>query len=199
VSALRLWLVRHAPVRAPGVAGWTDAPCDLSDAGTLDHLAARLPEAPVVSSDLARARATADRIAGARPRLPHEPDLRETHFGAWEGMTADAIAAADPALSRAFWDGEAAAPGGEGFADMAARACAALDRLAQGRGRAADEPRDLIAVAHMGPILAALARAADLAPARALAFRIDPLSVTRLDLLPGGFWRVEGVNLRRLP
>lgn len=193
MSALRLWLVRHAPTRAAGVAGWTDAPCDLSDTGTLDHLAARLPDAPVVSSDLTRARATADRIAGARPRLPHEADLRETHFGAWEGMTAEAIAAADPALSRAFWDGEAAAPGGEGFTDMAARACAALDRLAQ-----AQRQGDLIAVAHMGPILAALARAAGLAPVRALAFRIDPLSVTRLDLLPGGFWRIEGVNLRRL-
>jgi broad specificity phosphatase PhoE len=194
MSVLRLWLVRHAPVRATGVAGWTDVACDLSDAAALDHLAARLPQAHVVSSDLLRARATADRIAGARPRLPPDPGLRETHFGAWEGMTAAAIADADPALSRAFWDGEAAAPGGEGFAQMAARACAALDRLAEARPEG-----DLIAVAHMGPILAALARAAGLPPARALAFRIDPLSVTRLDRLAPGLWRIEGVNLRRLP
>jgi len=73
---------------------------------------------------------------------------------------------------------------------MAARVCAALDRLGEGRAG------DLVVVAHMGPILAALARAADLAPARALAFRIAPLSLTRLDRLPGGLWRIEGVNLR---
>jgi broad specificity phosphatase PhoE len=199
VSALRLWLVRHAPARAAGLAGWTDARCDLSDIETLDHLAARLPDAPVVSSDLARARATADRIAGARPRLPHEPGLRETHFGVWEGMTAAAVAAAEPDRSRAFWEGAAAAPGGEGFAEMAARACAALDRIAETQVPQGQAEGDLIAVAHMGPIIAALARAAGLEPTRALAFRIDPLSVTRLDRLPGGYWRVEGVNLRRLP
>jgi broad specificity phosphatase PhoE len=192
VTALRLWLVRHAPAPGRGVRGWTDAPADLSDAAALDHLAARLPPAPVVASDLSRAAATADRIAGDRPRLSAEPGLREMWFGDWEGLDPAAIADAAPDLSRAVWDGEAAAPGGEGFAEMAARATAALDRLGEGRA-------ELIAVCHMGPILAALARAAGLAPKAALAFRVDPLSVTRLDRLPGGPWRIEGVNLRRLP
>jgi broad specificity phosphatase PhoE len=196
MTELRWWLVRHAPTGAQGAVGWTDLAADLSDAAGLDHLAQALPRAPVVSSDLARARATADRLAAGRPRLPDEPGLREIHFGAWEGLSFDEIARRDPAASAAWWadPGPARAPGGESLDDLAARVAAAMDRIAATVGGG-----DVIAVAHMGAILAALARAGGFPAARALSFRIDPLSVTRLDLLPGGFWRIEGVNLRRLP
>jgi broad specificity phosphatase PhoE len=197
VTALRWWWVRHAPTGAPGVIGWTDAPADLSDAAALDALAAALPDAPLVSSDLARAVATADRLAGARPRLGADPALRELHFGAWEGMTADAVAARWPEESRRFWGepGAAAPPGGESFDAMAARVGAAVDRLNAGIGAG-----DVIAVAHMGVVMAALARALGLTARQAMGFRIDTLSVTRLDWLPeAGAWRVEGVNRRYPP
>lgn len=196
MSALRFWWVRHAPTGLDGAIGWTDAPCDLSDAAALDRLAAALPEAPVVSSDLARARATADRIAGDRPRLPPDPALRELHFGAWEGLSFAEVAARWPEDHAAFWasPGAAAATGGESLDALCARVDAAVDRLCAEIGTG-----DVIAVAHLGAIMAALRRALGLDAAAALAFAVDPLSVTRLDWSPGtGRWRVGCVNAPRL-
>lgn len=190
---MRWWWVRHAPTHARAAVGWTDAPADLSDGAALDRLAAALPDAPVVSSDLSRARATADRLAGGRPRLPDEPAFRELHFGDWEGLGFDAIAARDPAASARFFaqPGPTPAPGGESFDQLAARVSAAVERL-----NAAAPAADLIVVAHAGAIQAALAAAARLTAPQALAFVVAPLSITRLDWLPdAAAWRVSGVNL----
>lgn len=183
----RFWWVRHGPTHARHLVGWTDLPADLSDRPALDRLAAALPgDAPVVSSDLSRAAATADALAGPRPRLPPDPRLREIHFGAWEGLTADQAAARDPALSRAFWEGRAAAPQGEDWEGLAARVAAAVDALAG--------PPDVIVVAHFGAILAALQRARGLTTLQALAQRIDTLSLTEIARTPGGGWQVGRIN-----
>jgi alpha-ribazole phosphatase len=48
---------------------------------------------------------------------------------------------------------------------------------------------------HSGTIRAVLAIALDLSPDAALRFVIDPLSLTRIDRLEGG-WRVVAVNRR---
>lgn len=182
----RFWWVRHGPTHAHTLTGWTDIAADLSDAAAVARLAAALPAgAPVVSSDLWRARATADAIAGLRPRMPHDPRLREIHFGAWEGLTAAQAEARDPGLVRAFWDGEAAAPGGEGWADLAARVHRAVEALAG--------PPDVIVVAHFGAILAALQRAQGVQARKVLAQPIAPLSLTEIALAPGG-WQVGRIN-----
>ncbi len=62
--------------------------------------------------------------------------------------------------------------------------------------------RDIVAVAHGGVIRAAVAIALALDAARAMAVRVDNLSLTRLDLVAGGIlrgkggaWRVAGVNM----
>lgn len=175
----RFWLVRHGPTHAKAMIGWTDLPADLSDSAALTRLAAHLPpDAPVISSDLSRAVATADAL-GPRPRLPHDRDLREIHFGQWETRAFAEVEAATPDLIRAFWDtpGDVRPPGGESWNDMANRTWRALDRL---HGTAPD----LIVVAHFGPILAALQRAEGLAPEAAFAHRIDNLSVTSLTFGP---------------
>src|SRR5690606_24710314 len=81
-AVTRFWLVRHGPTHARGMVGWTDLPADLSDGTALARLSAHLPgEAPVISSDLSRAVATADALAACagrsgRRRLPHDPGLR---------------------------------------------------------------------------------------------------------------------------
>ena len=54
---------------------------------------------------------------------------------------------------------------------------------------------DVVLVVHSGTIRAVLAIALDLAPDSALRFVIDPLSLTRIDRLDGG-WRVVAVNQR---
>ena len=100
----RFWLVRHGPTHARTMIGWTDLPADLSDSAALRRLSAHLPKhAPVISSDLTRAMATADAL-GPRPRLPHDPALREINFGQWETRPFAEIEAESPDHIRAFWD-----------------------------------------------------------------------------------------------
>jgi alpha-ribazole phosphatase len=52
---------------------------------------------------------------------------------------------------------------------------------------------NVVLVVHSGTIRAALAIALDLAPEQALRFAMEPLSLTRIDRVAGG-WRVVGVN-----
>ncbi|MEO0665238.1 MAG: histidine phosphatase family protein, partial [Pseudomonadota bacterium] len=87
------WWVRHGPTHEKAFTGWRDVPADLSDRAALKRLSAFLPwDAPILSSDLQRTRATADAIQGARTRLPDHAGLREFDFGLWDGMRFDAIA-----------------------------------------------------------------------------------------------------------
>jgi alpha-ribazole phosphatase len=104
-----------------------------------------------VSSDLLRASATADRISAGRTRLADRPQLREFDFGAWDGLTFDAVAGATP---------NSAVPSGTHRATSRRRGAKASSTSGRGcptpsRTLAADHPgADLIAVAHMGVILA---------------------------------------------
>ncbi len=182
----RFWLVRHGPTHAKTMVGWTDLPADLTDLAALQRLSAHLPAgAPVISSDLSRAMATADAL-GPRPRLPHDPGLREIHFGHWEARSFAEIEAETPDLIRAFWDqpGDIRPPSGESWNDLTARTWAVLDRL---QGTAPD----IIVVAHFGPIIAAVQRAARLSPVQAFAHRIDNLSVTSLCFAPPDLFAIN--------
>lgn len=182
--------MRHGPTGAKGMCGWTDLAADLGDLAALDRLSHALPWAPVVTSDLSRAVATADSIAGGRPRLPPERNLREMHFGAWEMRTHLEVEAEDPTLARALWaePGEVAPPGGESWNGLCARVVRTLDRLL------ASTP-ELIVVCHFGPILAALQRARGITALEVLGQRIEPLSLTVVARSEGA-WTVEAVNHR---
>jgi broad specificity phosphatase PhoE len=184
------WWVRHGPTHAKNMVGWRDLPADLSDTAALARLSGHLPdEATVISSDLIRATATADAIQAGRTRLPHNPDLREFHFGAWDGLGWTEVAARDPDLSRAFWEtpGDHQAPGGESWNQLSARVSGVVDAL-NGAGH-----RHVIAVAHFGVILTQIARAGDMTAYQALGHKIDNLSVSRLDW-DGAGWSVGAIN-----
>jgi alpha-ribazole phosphatase len=179
-------MVRHGPTHAKTMIGWTDLPADLSDSAAVSRLSSHLPQgAPVISSDLSRAVTTADAL-GPRPRLPHDPALREIHFGAWETRAFAEIETESPDLIRAFWEtpGDIRPPGGETWNDLSTRTWSALDRL---QGLASD----IIVVAHFGPIIAALQRAENLSPEAAFAHRIDNLSVTCLSLIPSQVFSIN--------
>jgi broad specificity phosphatase PhoE len=186
----RLYLVRHAPTHARTMVGWTDLPADCSDAAGFARLGAILPEgAALVSSDLARAIATADHLPGVRARLPHAPGLRELNFGAWELRGFGEIEAEAPEHIRAFWEtpGDIAAPGGESWNALAERVWTALEALL------AKVPRDLVVVSHFGPIVACIQRAEDLSAEAAFGHRIDNLSVTEIEVT-GSTWRLLRAN-----
>ena len=155
-----------------------------------------------VTSHLRRTTETARALAAAGIRAPAplaEADLAEQHFGAWQGLTWDDIRSTDSAAHREVWrdPGRRAPPGGESLADVFARAAAAVERLIAGHAG-----RDIVAVAHSGSIRAALALALGLEPSQSLAFRIDNLSLTRIDHVPDRLskgrtsaWHVVAVNL----
>ena len=183
------WWVRHGPTHRRELNGWTEVAADLSDHALLARLAEYLPQGvPVVSSDLGRAVRTADAIARSRPRLPHDPGLRELHFGAWEGRTVADIEREAPLLSRRFWEepGDIGPPGGESWNELSRRVGQAVDRLAETTG-------DVIAVAHFGTILSQVQRARACSAIEVLAQPVDNLSVTRL-CLDGEGWQVGEVN-----
>ncbi|MBF9043348.1 histidine phosphatase family protein [Rhodobacterales bacterium HKCCE4037] len=182
--------VRHGPTHQKSFTGWRDVPADLSDGAAISRMANWLPEgAPIISSDLKRAVATADAIAAGRRRLPHHRGLREFHFGEWDGRHFSEIAEDYPELSRTYWEepGDAAPPGGESWNDVTARVAQVVDDLLS------RHDGDLILVAHFGVILCHLAHATGLPPYEALGHRIDPLSATVL-AQSGGTWRATHVN-----
>lgn len=172
----RFWWVRHGPTHQSTFCGWRDVPADLSDAHALARLRAFLPQAPVISSDLLRARQTADAIAADRPKLDADADLREFDFGRWDGLPFDEISAADPDLSRRYWEspGDVCAPDGESWNTATARIDRATARL-RALGLA-----DIIIVAHFGTILTRLQQTLAVDARTVLAQKIDPLSVTCL-------------------
>lgn len=203
IVTTRWWLIRHAPPINPDhrIYGQSDIPVDTGDAASYAGLAAALPEGAVwVVTHLLRTQETAAAIHRARGGLPParhvERDLAEQHFGEWQGLTHDALNAGRPAEAHRFWLAPATErpPGGESFTQVVTRVGAVLDRLSERHAG-----RDVVAVAHGGPIRAALTVALRIDAEAALRFRIDTLSLTRLDhlRLPDGtaVWRVAGVNL----
>lgn len=181
----RVWMVRHGPTHAKGMVGWTDLAADLSDSAALARLNAHLPQVPVISSDLSRAITTADALL-ARPRLPHDRDWRELHFGDWEMRNYTDVEAESPHHIHSFWDtpGDVSPPGGESWNALTARVDVALQRLAA--------LPEVIVVAHFGVIVAAIQRAGGLTATQAFAHKIDNLSVTCLEF--GPLPRVVSIN-----
>lgn len=189
----QFYFVRHGPTHAKTMVGWSDLPADLSDTDALARLSDYLPaDAVVVSSDLIRAAHTADALGDHRPRLPHDPALRELHFGEWELRTFTEIEAEDPERISAFWQepGAVRAPGGESWSEMRARVDPIIDVLG-----ATHAARPVIVVCHFGVILGQLERALQIDTTEVFGQRIDNLSVTELRITNGA-WAVGAVNHR---
>ncbi|MEU6891941.1 bifunctional RNase H/acid phosphatase [Streptomyces sp. NPDC046557] len=113
-------------------------------------LAARGTVEAVVSSPLRRCRETAQAVAD-RLGLPVviEEGLRETDFGAWEGLTFAEVQERFPDDLQAWLDSPKAAPsgGGESFAAVTRRVSAARDRLL-----GAYAGRTVLLVTHVTPV-----------------------------------------------
>lgn len=169
-----LYLVRHGA--AEGAAGRcigsrTDLPLSVSGAGDVAGLFSEwdAPPGRLISSDLLRARHSADVLAREWDcEVETDPRLREMDFGEWDGRAWDDLEAADGERLGAWMADWAAvrAPGGESFADVIARAAAWAAELPRGE--------TIVAVAHAGSIRALLCHLLDLPPERAFRFRVDP-------------------------
>jgi len=85
----------------------------------------------IISSDLARAKRTAEIVAGVLGlELSEDKRLRETHLGDWQGKTHEEVDRASAGL-RAHWRNNAgwAPPAGESRLDVARRARPVVDEL----------------------------------------------------------------------
>ncbi|MEV7547422.1 bifunctional RNase H/acid phosphatase, partial [Streptomyces sp. NPDC089915] len=152
-------LLRHGetaltPQKRFSGSGGTDP--ELSPAGrrqaaaVAGALAARGTVQAVVSSPLRRCRETAQAVAD-RLGLPVtvEEGLRETDFGAWEGLTFAEVRERFPDDLQAWLDSPKAAPtgGGESFAAVTRRVSATRDRLLS-----AYAGRTVLLVTHVTPV-----------------------------------------------
>ena len=133
--------------------GATDVPLDevgVAQAVSAAPALARMAPTAIVSSDLSRARVTAEAL-GALVGLPvgTDPMLRETNGGRWQGRTRDEIVAEDPELFRGWVAGnDVRPPGGESRDEVVARVVDAVHR------NLADLPSGatLVVVSHGGAI-----------------------------------------------
>ncbi|WUD75630.1 bifunctional RNase H/acid phosphatase [Streptomyces sp. NBC_00510] len=136
-----------------------------------DALAARGTVQAVVTSPLARCRQTAQAVAdrlGLDVRV--DEGLRETDFGAWEGLTFAEVKERYPdELDAWLGSAKAAPPGGESFAAVARRVSLARDKLL-----ARHPGRTVLLVTHVTPIKT-LVR---------LALGAPPESLFRMELSP---------------
>ena len=149
----RIWLVRHGQTEwneQRRFCGQTDMPLSPLGRRQARKLASQLQHKPITaiySSDLGRARETAEIIA--KKRLIHiffSPVWREIHFGAWEGLTYDEIAASFREQPGFFTDPEhTAPPQGETLTEVLQRTMPALHEIAQHEHRG-----EIVLVSHGG-------------------------------------------------
>ncbi|MEW2632496.1 bifunctional RNase H/acid phosphatase [Streptomyces sp. NPDC048389] len=138
-----------------------------------DAVAAALAERgtvqEIISSPLRRCRETADAVAGRLGLgVTLEEGLRETDFGAWEGLTYAEVRERYPDDLDAWLASPKAAPtgGGESFATVARRVAATRDKLL-----ARCQGRTVLLVTHVTPVKT-LVRLALSAPPESL-FRME--------------------------
>jgi broad specificity phosphatase PhoE len=86
----------------------------------------------VVASPLRRSWESAAIVSGGAP-IRLEADIREIHFGRWEGLTAEEIEASDPSLYQEWQSGASGFeyPGGEPRAEFGERVKRGLESMTQ--------------------------------------------------------------------
>ncbi|HEU5211609.1 MAG TPA: histidine phosphatase family protein [Gaiellaceae bacterium] len=145
-------LVRHGETdwnAARRIQGQTNSPLNDRGRAQANALADELAGEPITavySSDLDRARETAEILAG-RLDLPVvvDPALRERNFGSWEGKTVDELEARWPGAWARWRDGNEGEGDVEDHLTLAARVRDAVHRLA-----AAHPGERILVVAHGG-------------------------------------------------
>lgn len=159
----------------------------------------------IVSSDLERARVTAESLATlAGLNVLTDPDLRETFAGVWQGLTRTEIIERFP-QEFAAWGGDSdiRPGGGETRLEVADRVTRAIEKALQ------DIPANgtLVVASHGGALRAGLGRLLGLAPAQWAALGVLANAqwtvLTELDEStprPLGLnWRLQEYNAGSLP
>jgi glucosyl-3-phosphoglycerate phosphatase len=153
MTAQRLVVWRHGRTEwnASGrFQGHADVPLDAhgaEQAAAAAIVIAGYEPSVIVSSDLVRASATAQKLADLMgSELALDQRLREIHVGTWQGLTSQQIIETDPDLARRYLAGEDVrrSETGETVAEVAERVAAAM----QGHADAAADGSTVVVVMH---------------------------------------------------
>lgn len=185
-----LYLVRHTRVAVGSGICYGQLDVALADSASSD-MALTLGLLPhkvgkVFSSPLSRCLALAQKISS---EVTIDVNLRELHFGAWEGQPWSEISRAEIDL----WAQDFATKGppqGESFSDLCQRISLALQAM---HDSGADS---VVSVTHGGVIRAFICLALGLPATRAFDFEVDYGSVTHLKWPAKGHRRIVSTNLR---
>lgn len=188
---ITLWLVRHGMTdwnAEKRYQGQTDVPLNALGEEQAQKIAGRLASErlhAVVSCDLSRTRTIAQKIAVHHPRVKAvqvEPDLREAHFGVFEGLRYKDVMAQYPQMAEAwFADPDMPPQGGERLSDVADRIHRTVDALL------AQHTRGQVAiVGHDGALRLVLTYLLEMPTAQYWRFNMDAGSITRVNVYPGG-------------
>lgn len=196
---LRLWLARHGVTQwsvGKRYCGWSDPPLIAEGEVQARWLAQRFERqaiAKIYSSDARRAVQTAEIISQGAPEpvaIEQAQEWREMHFGSWEGLTYPEIMANAAEQPGFFSDsvGEAP-PDGESFEQLVTRVCRGLQRIFMDvnaeAGLRGEEEAHYVLVSHGGPLRVLLCLLLAFPVERQWQFRLDPGSLSAIDLFPG--------------
>jgi len=187
---ITLWIVRHGQTdwnAQKRYQGHSDIP--LNEAGTkqAQQIAQRLASErlhAIISSDSQRTMQTAEAIAAHHNlAVQLEPRLRESNFGVFEGLRYKDVIDQHKAMAEAwFTDPENPPEGGEELSKVAARVSAAIDTLIS---QFASNKR-LVLVGHDGSLRLLLCHLLEMPMTQYWRFNLDPCSLTRVNVYPGG-------------
>ncbi len=144
------------------------------------------------SSDLSRAVVTTEHALEYKPGVTvvTDEDLREMHYGDWEGCEGRDLREKHPELMRDFFLGRAeGAPGGETLAEVRRRTSAAVLRAVE-----ANRDGTVLVVSHGNAIMAMLAEFLRLPLESTWSFSCDNTSITRLQFSKSGRFTLLGYN-----
>jgi len=201
-QATRVVLIRHGETawnRATRIQGHTDIPLSSLGLAQAERLAEALADealAAIYSSDLSRARQTAEALGRAQGLAIHlDAGLRERAFGRFEGMSWEEIDQGYPEDAARWRKREPDFPvgGGESLNVFSARCLAAARRAA------AAHPGQSIALVAHGGVLDCLYRAAtQVALDAPRSWQLGNATINRLLATPEGFTLVGWNDDRHL-
>jgi alpha-ribazole phosphatase len=181
----RIWLVRHGQIawnEQQRFCSTTNIPLSTIGRRQARHLASKLEARPITaiySSDMARAKETAEIIARERQiEIVSSPAWREIAFGAWEGLTYSEIAATFPEQLGFFTDPEhIAPPEGETLHDVLQRIHPALTSIVR-----QSQSGEVVIVSHGGVLRGLLCSLLNMPLRNQWRLRIDTGSLSAIDV-----------------
>jgi alpha-ribazole phosphatase len=187
---MTLWLVRHGQTdwnAQKRYQGHSDIPLNATGEAQAQQIAERLASErlhAIISSDLRRTVQTADAITSHHNlAVQLEPRLRESNFGVFEGLRYKDVIDQHKAMAETwFTDPENPPEGGEKLSEVVARVSIAIATLIS---QFVSNKR-LLLVGHDGSLRLLLCHLLEMPMTQYWRFNLDPCSLTRVNVYPGG-------------